>query len=146
MSLLLLLELLENQVNNSFASTPAHLVSASASDMHRNTLSLKLDEIPLPDPHKTRFECNGEDLFDIDIEGDVGEITELCLGHDNTGQGPDWRVKWAEVVDKHKGGHNYVFIYDCDIGGKKKKGEPESVVKKVQKAGTERPGKKKEKE
>jgi len=106
----------------------------------------KSDEIPLPDPHKTRFECNGEDLFDIDIEGDVGEITELCLGHDNTGQGPDWRVKWAEVVDKHKGGHNYVFIYDCDIGGKKKKGEPESVVKKVQKAGTERPGKKKEKE
>jgi len=101
----------------------------------------KTDEINLPDDAKTRFECNGEDVFDLDIEGDIGEITDLYLGHDNSGHGADWRIKWAEIIDKNKGGIKYIFLYDKDVGGKKKSPEKEFISAKPQKPGTQRPGK-----
>jgi len=100
----------------------------------------KTDEIALPDADKTRFECGGEDIFDIDVEGDIGDIKELHLGHDNTGNGADWRVKWAELIDKSKGGVKYIFNYEAEIGGKKGKGVKESMFRKPEPKGTDRPG------
>jgi len=105
----------------------------------------RTDEINLPDPNKTRFECGGEDVFDIDVEGDIGEAKELYLGHDNTGQGADWRIKWAELIDKTRGGQKFIFLYETDVGGKKKKGEMEFISKKAEPKGTERPGAEKKK-
>jgi hypothetical protein len=99
----------------------------------------KTDEIILPDPDKTRFECGGEDIFDLDVEGDIGDVKELFVGHDNTGNGADWRVKWAEIIDKSKGGVKYIFLYDAEVGGKKGKGVKESMGRKPEPKGTERP-------
>jgi len=99
----------------------------------------KTDDIALPDPDKTRFECGGEDIFDVDVEGDVGDIKELHLGHDNTGKGADWRVKWAELIDKSKGGQKYIFIYEAEVGGKKKADQKESMFRKPEPKGTDRP-------
>jgi len=101
----------------------------------------KSDEINLPDKEKTRFECNGEDVFNLDIEGDLGELTELYLGHDNSSHGADWRIKWAELVDKNRGGQKYYFDFkSTSVGGKKKKGEMEFITAKVVPGG-ERPKK-----
>jgi hypothetical protein len=105
----------------------------------------KTDEINLPDKNKTRFECNGQDVFDIDIEGDIGDITDLYLGHDNSSHGADWRIKWAEIIEKNKGGLKWIFIFEADVGGKKKKGEMEFISAKPQKQGTQRPGAEKNK-
>jgi len=77
----------------------------------------KTVHVPLAeDSSNSRFEQGQLDCFSIDVEGDVGEILELTLGHDNKGGGSDWNVKEARLADLST---QNVYSFSCDtvIGG-----------------------------
>jgi len=68
------------------------------------------------DASNSRFEQGSTDSFNLDVEGDVGEIVELVLGHDNKGGGSDWNVQEARLADTIT---QNVYSFTCDawLGG-----------------------------
>jgi len=71
--------------------------------------------IVLPDEDKARFEAGTVDRFDIDVEGDIGDIAEITLGIDADSSKElniDWRMAGVELLDKAHG-RRYVFP-DCE--------------------------------
>jgi len=77
--------------------------------------------IVLPDEDNGRFEAGKTDRFDIDIEGDIGDISEITLGLDTESSKElvvDWRIGGVELLDKGFG-RRFVFP-DCEnavLGG-----------------------------
>jgi len=79
----------------------------------------RTQKVPLPDEDKTKFELGKEDRFEIEIEGDIGDVTELRLGLAKGAKdlSADWRVKYVDLHDKGQGKKYY---FDCEktlIGG-----------------------------
>jgi len=78
----------------------------------------KTDQIALPDEDKTRFETGRVDRFELDIQGDIGDVTGLTLGLSEAKSiDADWRVKIVEILDK-SGPKKYTV--DCEktvLGG-----------------------------
>jgi len=67
--------------------------------------------IVLPDEDKSRFEAGKTDRFDIEVEGDVGDVSEITLAIDadsSTELNIDWRMASVELLDKAHG-RRYVF-------------------------------------
>jgi len=71
----------------------------------------KTATIELPDEDKSRFEAGQTDRFDIDVEGDIGEPSELIFGLDTESSKElviDWTIGGVELLDKASG-RRYVF-------------------------------------
>jgi len=67
--------------------------------------------IVLPDEDKARFEAGKTDRYDLEVEGDIGDITEITLGLDSDSSKElviDWRVGGVELLDKGAG-RKFVF-------------------------------------
>jgi len=78
----------------------------------------KTDAIALPDEDKTRFETGRVDRFELDVQGDIGDVAGITLGlAEAKGIDADWRVKTVEILDK-SGPKKY--LVDCEktvLGG-----------------------------
>jgi len=68
------------------------------------------------DKSNSRFEQGCTDSFTVEVEGDVGDILELVLGHDNKGGGSDWNLSEARLADIAS---QNVYTFHCDtvLGG-----------------------------
>jgi len=67
--------------------------------------------IVLPDEDKARFEAGKTDRFELEVDGDIGDITEITLGLDTDSSRElviDWRVGDVELLDKAQG-KRFVF-------------------------------------
>jgi len=78
----------------------------------------KTEQIPLPDEDKTRFETGRVDRFEINVQGDIGDVSGITLGiSDAKALDADWRVKTVDILDK-SGPKRYAV--DCEktcLGG-----------------------------
>ncbi|MEM1320735.1 MAG: PLAT/LH2 domain-containing protein [Bacteroidota bacterium] len=57
----------------------------------------RTDELQMVDPTKPNFVSCSQDIFNIPVEKDLGEIQEVRLWHDNTGDNPSWLVELAQI-------------------------------------------------
>jgi len=79
------------------------------------TESLKLKN----SEHANKFEQGQTDTFAIE-GAEVGQVTQLTIGHDNAGLGASWYLGSVEVTEL---GSGTTYVFPCEQWFDKKKGD-----------------------
>jgi hypothetical protein len=58
---------------------------------------------------KSAFQRGGKDTFSIACQ-DLGEVTKIRIGHDNTGQSPNWHLTEARLSEAVSG---KAWVFPC---------------------------------
>jgi len=96
------------------AGTDAN-ISASIIGKKGKTESLKLKN----SEHTNKFEQGQIDTFAME-GADVGAVTQVTIGHDNSGLGASWHCESVEVLEL---GAGTTYFFPCDQWFDKKKGD-----------------------